>query len=178
MLKQFNCAKILLLSLQPNYVPTLEDEIEMLRSKLVEDLKKEGKTGTPINPETFGIWQEKKRLKRASEMAKKVEAELRKKKGGKGLSVLSGRDLYQYKRELFTKIDDEDGKDDVAMTLPSRDDRAANNDDDDYEKINVDDNNGNNMVNEIATKVQAELFLNEGDDDLDDILDDEEDDDE
>jgi DRG Family Regulatory Proteins, Tma46 len=157
--------------LQPNYVPTLEDEIEMLRSKLVEDLKKEGKTGTPINPETFAIWQEKKRLKRASEVAKKVEAELRKKKGGKGLSILSGRDLYQYKRELFTKIDEGDGKDDIAMTLPSRDDRAANDVEDDENANDVNDDN-NNIVNEIATKVQADLFLHEGDDDLDDILDD------
>ena len=153
---------------QPNYVPTLEDEIELLRSKLVEDLKKEGKTGTPINPETFGIWQEKKRLKRASEVAKKVEAELRKKKGGKGLSILSGRDLYQYKRELFTKIDEGDGKDDVAMILPSRDDRA-----DSDEENNNSASDDNNIVNDMATKVQADLFLNENDDDLDDIMDDE-----
>lgn len=156
---------------QPNYVPTLEDEIELLRSKLVEDLKKEGKTGTPINPETFGVWQEKKRLKRAAEVAKKVEAELRKKKGGKGLSILSGRDLYQYKRELFTKIDEEDGKDDIAMTLPSHDERAAN--DEDVEKNNDDDNS--NIVNNIASKVQTDLFLNENDDDLDDIIDEDDD---
>lgn len=146
----------------------MEDEIELLRSKLVDDLKKEGKTGTPINPETFAIWQEKKRLKRASEVAKKVEAELRKKKGGKGLSILSGRDLYEYKRELFTKIDEGDGKDDVAMALPSRDDRAANDEEDDN---NANDDN-NDIVNGIASQVQADLFLHDGDDDLDDILDD------
>jgi hypothetical protein len=152
----------------------LEDEIEMLRSKLVEDLKKEGKTGTPINPETFGIWQEKKRQKRAEEAAKKVEAELRKKKGGKGLSVLSGKDLYQYKRELFTKIDEGDGKDDVAMTLPTRDERTDN-DDDDNDNNNDDgvDTNTTTDVNELAANVQSDLFLNQDDDDLDDILDDE-----
>ena len=154
----------------------MEDEIEMLRSKLVEDMKKEGKTGTPINPETFEIWQEKKRLKRAEEAAKKVEAELRKKKGGKGLSVLSGRDLYQYKRELFTKIDEGDGKDDVAMTLPSRDDRAGNDEEDISAENNANqgDTHDNSIVNDIATKVQADLFLNENDDDLDDIIEDDE----
>jgi DRG Family Regulatory Proteins, Tma46 len=152
----------------------LEDEIEMLRSKLVDDLKKEGKTGTPINPETFGVWQERKRQLRAEQAAKKVEAELRKKKGGKGLSILSGRDLYQYKRELFTKIDEGDGKDDVAMTLPARDDRNDDNDDDD----DADNNNAheNNTVNEIVAKVQSDLFLNDVDDDLDDILDDDDED--
>lgn len=148
----------------------MEDEIELLRSKLVEDLKKEGKTGTPINPETFAIWQEKKRLKRASEVAKKVEAELRKKKGGKGLSILSGRDLYEYKRELFTKIDEGDGKDDIAMALPSRDDRAAN--DEEYDNTANTNDDSNDIVNGIASQVQAELFLHDGDDDLDDILDD------
>jgi hypothetical protein len=155
----------------------LEDEIEMLRSKLVEDLKKEGKTGTPINPETFAIWQEKKRQKRAEEAAKKVEAELRKKKGGKGLSVLSGKDLYQYKRELFTKIDEGDGKDDIAMTLPSREDRTDDDDDDDNFNDNdgVGDSNITSDVNDLTTKVQSDLFLNQDDDDLDDILDDEDD---
>lgn len=146
----------------------------MLRSKLVEDLKKEGKTGTPINPETFAIWQEKKRLQRAAEAAKKVEAELRKKKGGKGLSVLSGRDLYQYKRELFTKIDEGDGKDDVAMILPSRDDRADNDEDEDNNNNANGDTDYHNVVNDIVTKVQADLFLNENDDDLDDMIDDDE----
>lgn len=142
----------------------MEDEIEMLRSKLVEDLKKEGKTGTPINPETFAVWQEKKRKLRAEQAAKKVEAELRKKKGGKGLSVLSGRDLYEYKKELFTKIDEEDGKDDIAMVLPIRQQQSDDIDDDNK------DDNLTSTANDVASKMQKDLFLN--DDDLDDIIDD------
>ena len=35
-----------------------------------------------------------------------MEAEQKKKKGGKGLSILSGRDLFVYKKELF--VDDAD----------------------------------------------------------------------
>jgi DRG Family Regulatory Proteins, Tma46 len=144
----------------------LEDEIEMLRSKLVEDLKKEGKTGTPINPETFSVWQEKKKKLRAEQAAKKVEAELRKKKGGKGLSVLSGRDLYEYKKELFTKIDEEDGKDDIAMVLPIRHQQSDDIDDDNK------DENVTSTANDVASKMQTDLFLNDDDDDLDDIIDD------
>ena len=41
-------------------------------------------------------------------MVEKVEAELKKKKGGKGLSVLSGKDLFQYNRELFVDDDEAD----------------------------------------------------------------------
>lgn len=141
-------------ALQPNYVPTIEDEIELLRSKLVDDLKKEGKTGTPVNPETFAIWQDKKRKARAEAAAKKVEAELKKKKGGKGLSVLSGRDLYEYRKELFSKVDD-DG-DDTEMVMPPRTD-------------NTDDDGD---VGQVAEKVQSDLFLQGADDDLDDIEDD------
>jgi DRG Family Regulatory Proteins, Tma46 len=139
----------------------------MLRSKLVEDLKREGKTGTPINPETFAVWQEKKKKLRAEQAAKKVEAELRKKKGGKGLSVLSGRDLYEYKKELFTKIDEEDGKDDIAMVLPIRQQQSDDMDDDDNKDENV-----TSAANDVASKMQTDLFLNDDDDDLDDIDDD------
>lgn len=45
----------------PNYVPTIEDKIEAERQKKVEELKKNGKKGTPVTPESFAIWQEKKR---------------------------------------------------------------------------------------------------------------------
>jgi hypothetical protein len=146
---------------QPNYVPTLEDEIEMLRTKLVEDLKRQGKTGTPVTPETFAIWQETKKKARADAAAKKVEAELKKKKGGKGLSVLSGRDLYEYKRELFSKVDDEADSND--MVLPPRlssDDADEGNDD-----VAA-------AVEQVAEQVRSDLFLQDADDDLNDIDDD------
>merc|ERR1712003_306841 len=63
----------------PNYVPTLEDEIESQRQKKVAELKKSGK-GTPVTPETFKAWQEKKRKRKAEKAKELVEAELKKKK--------------------------------------------------------------------------------------------------
>lgn len=86
--------------LQPNYVPTLEDKIEAERQVKVAELKKSGK-GTKVTPESFAIWQEKKRKIKAAIAKKMVEQEFKKKKGGKGLAVLSGRALYEYKRDLF-----------------------------------------------------------------------------
>lgn len=132
-------------------MPTLEDKIESERQKKVAELKKSGK-GTPINPETFAVWQEKKRKKRQEAAKKLVEAEMRKKKGGKGLAVLSGRDLFEYKKDLFD-IDDK------ATTGEAEDG--------DDEKESAD-----NAVDEVAAKVQNELFLEGSDDDLDDIDDD------
>lgn len=141
----------------------MEDEIELLRTKLVEDLKREGKTGTPVNPETFAIWQERKRKARAEAAVKKVEAELKKKKGGKGLSVLSGRDLYEYKKELFSKVDDDENG--AAMQLPPRHSSSL--------AFTDDTDNGNDGgVEQMAEKVQSDLFLQGDDDDLDDIDDD------
>jgi len=88
----------------PNYVPTLEDEIEGQRQKKVAELKRTGK-GTPVTTETLKAWQEKKRKLKSDKSKLLVEAELKKKKGGKGLGVLSGRALYAYRKELF--VDDE-----------------------------------------------------------------------
>lgn len=131
----------------PNYVPTLEDEIESKRQKLVMELKASGKPGTPVTPETFKIWQDKKRKRRAEEAKKLVEAELKKKKGGKGLSILSGRDLYEYKKELF--VDDENAADDIVAS-----DRLG----------------ANEELEEVAQKVEQSLFLDEeADVDLDDL---------
>lgn len=139
--------------LQPNYVPTLEDEIEAERQKKVAELKKSGK-GTPVTPETFAAWQDKKRKKREEAAKKLVEAEMRKKKGGKGLAVLSGRDLFEYKKELF-EVDNLTGEEE-----------GVNYANDVNQETTTDDN-----VEEVAAKVQSELFL-DGDDDLDDIDDD------
>ena len=74
---------------------------------------------------------------------------MRKKKGGKGLAVLSGRALYEYKKDLFN-IESEDVSNEKSDS-------------------NVDKESA---INEIATKVQSDLFL-EGDDDSLDDLDDE-----
>lgn len=139
--------------IQPNYVPTLEDEIEAERQKKVAELKKSGK-GTPVTPETFAAWQEKKRKKREEAAKKLVEAEMRKKKGGKGLAVLSGRDLFEYKKELF-EVDNLTGEEEGVNYV------------NDIDQETTTDAN----VEEVAAKVQSELFL-DGDDDLDDIDDD------
>ena len=70
-------------------------------------MKKSGK-GTKVTPETFAAWQEAKQKKREEAAKKLVETELRKKKGGKGLSVLSGRELYTYKKAVFKVADETD----------------------------------------------------------------------
>mmetsp|Transcript_9250 Transcript_9250/g.27566 ORF Transcript_9250/g.27566 Transcript_9250/m.27566 type:complete len:282 (-) Transcript_9250:1430-2275(-) len=136
----------------PNYVPTLEDKIESERQKKVEELKKNGTKGTPVTPESFAIWQEKKRKKRAEEAKKMVEQEMRKKKGGKGLAVLSGRALYEYKQDLFN-IESENGTNENTNQI----------------------NGKENAVDQVATQVQSDLFLDDDDDSLDDLddLDDE-----
>ena len=108
------------------------------------DLKASGKKGTPVTPETFKAWQDKKRKAKADAAKKLVEAEFKKKKGGKGLSVLSGRALYEYKQDLFVDKE-EDGE---AVDLKSM------------------------QVQDVTEQVQSDLFLEGDDDDLDDLDDD------
>lgn len=131
----------------PNYVPTLEDEVEAQRQTMFEEFKKGGRKGTPVTQETLKVWQEKKRKRKVEAAKKLVEAESRKKKGGKGLSVLSGRQLYAYNAKLFK--DEEKDKNE-------------------FEKIDA--------VTDVVEKVQENLFLDEDDDDidLDDLDDDDE----
>ena len=127
----------------PNYVPTLEDEVEAQRQKKLRELKESGVKGTPVTEETFKAWQEKKRKRKAAETKKLVEKEMKKKKGGKGLSILSGRELYTYKKDLFQDQEGDDGNNNVVDV---------------------------NAEAAIAMKVEKDLFL-EGDDDLDDLED-------
>ena len=132
-------------------MPTLEDKIEAERQKKVEELKKSGK-GTKVTPETFAAWQERKRKRRAEAAKKLVEAELKKKKGGKGLAVLSGRDLYEYKKDLFIVEEKTEEKEEAA------------NGESDTTKAETD-----KAVEQVAEKVQSDLFLEGDDDDLDDL---------
>lgn len=129
---------------------------------MVAELKLSGR-GTPVTPETFAAWQERKRKKKAEEAQKKVEAELKKKKGGKGLSVLSGRDLYEYKKELFHDDDDDysdDGNDKAGATRIA--DSSV-----EYAAADI----ANTITDVIAEKATS-LFLQGDDDELDDIDDD------
>ena len=137
----------------------------MQRQKKVEELKKAGK-GTPVTPETFAAWQERKRKLRADAAKKKVEVEMKKKKGGKGLSVLSGRELFDYKKELFDDRDDDDtdsgGEDNDTKPPAAAPSTVAENGAAD---------NGRD-VEQVAAQVQTELFLEGDDEDLDDLEDD------
>lgn len=142
----------------PNYVPTLEDEIEAQRQKKLKELAASGKKGTPVTEETFKAWQERKRKRKEAQAKKLVEAEMKKKKGGKGLSVLSGRELYNYKKDLF-KDQDGDGGDVVDIKGE--------------EKLSMDGPSAAAAgVEAVAEKVEKDLFLDGDVDDLDDLEDD------
>jgi hypothetical protein len=152
----------------PNYVPTLEDEVELQRQRKLQELKNKGIKGTPVTEKSFKEWQERKRKLKADTAKKLVEAELKKKKGGKGLSVLSGRDLYEYKKELFK--DDDDATDDIHDQ-----NQRGGNDNDEEKKSSSDDYDAAQVVASVTEKVQSNLFLEGDDDELEDLddLDDE-----
>ena len=80
---------------------TIEDLIEEQRKKLAES----GVPGTPITEASFAEWKKRKEEQRKKEAEERVKAEQTKRKGGKGLSVLSGRDLFKFDASLF-KDDD------------------------------------------------------------------------
>lgn len=142
----------------PNYVPTLEDKVEAQRQQKLKELKASGKVGTPVTEASFKEWQERKRKRKEAEIKKVVEAEMRKKKGGKGLSVLSGRELYNYKKELFR---DQEGD---SMEVGGDGETPAN-------EVNGSSSAGG-VVEAVIEKVEKDLFLDGDDDDLDDLDDD------
>lgn len=141
----------------------MEDEIEAQRQKKVEELKRTGK-GTKVTEETFRAWQERKRKRRAEAAKKLVEAEMKKKKGGKGLAILSGRDLFEYKRDLFV---DDDGS--AAPTTPGQQQEAPRQQQQQEEKSSKQQQQGEDQVEKVASEVQENLFLEGDDDDLDDL---------
>ncbi len=151
---------------QPNYVPTLEDEVETQRQKMFDELKKSGKKGTPVTEETLKAWLERKRQKRAEESKKLVEAELRKRKGGKGLSVLSGRDLYEFNKELF--VDDEN----------AADEKETQKNEENFDQDTPSSNKTSIIMSSpdalglVTERIDTNLFLEGDDDDLDDVEDD------
>jgi hypothetical protein len=71
---------------QPNYVRTLEDEVELQRQKKLTELKEQGIKGTPITEESFKAWQARKRKKKEDAAKQLVEKELKKRKGGKSIN--------------------------------------------------------------------------------------------
>lgn len=145
----------------PNYVPTLEDKVEAQRQQKLKELKDSGSKGTPVTEASFKVWQERKRKRKEAEMMKMVQAEMKKKKGGKGLSVLSGRELYNYKKDLF-----KDQEPDAATADEDANVKGE-------EKSSKDNNAATTVgVEAVAEKVEKDLFLDGDDDDLDDLEDD------
>lgn len=131
---------------------------------MFDELKKSGKKGTPVTEETLKVWLEKKRQRRAEESKKLVEAELRKRKGGKGLSVLSGRDLYEFNKELF--VDDENAADEKET---QKSEEPQNND---IAFCDQTFTNGTDTLELVTEKIDSNLFLEDDGNDLDDIEDD------
>jgi hypothetical protein len=100
---------------------TLEQVIELQRAKM----RSEGNMGTPVTEVTLAKWKADRAARRALAAKQKVEAELRKKKGGKGLSVLSGRELFLYNQSLF--VDDEDADNEQYERCSDADDDDVGN---------------------------------------------------
>lgn len=164
------------------------------------ELKASGKAGTPVTAETFAAWYHQKRQRKLEAAKLLVEAELKKKKGGKGLGVLSGRALFEYKRELFKDADANDGDgadgedrgevfDLSKLAREQEEEDAANERNNNYNNHNSTDENdndnddGDNKYAEngdkaaesekpaaAAANLQSHLFLQGDDDDLDDLL--------
>ena len=67
-------------TLKPNYVRTIEDEVEQQRQKKLQDLKAKGIKGTPVTEESFKLWKERKRKVKEDAARKLVETEMKKKK--------------------------------------------------------------------------------------------------
>jgi len=163
---------------------TLEDLIEEQR----ERFRAEGRSGTPITQESLAKWKADKAERRRVEAARKVQEEL-KKKGGKGLAVLSGKDLFSYNAALFVD-DDEAIADEINERLHEIEEEGApsstenishgnleSKDEEKEEKledappIEVTEILLEDEGSQIAIAVQEHLYLDGDDADLDDIED-------
>jgi len=87
---------------------TLVDDIEEERRNL--DLTK----ATPVTIETFMKWKSE-RSKRKAEEVENRRKEAEKKTGGRGIGVLSGRELFEFDSSLF--IDDDDAGDESMYEI-------------------------------------------------------------
>jgi hypothetical protein len=106
------------------YERTIEDIIEEQRAAL----SAMGVKGTPVTEVSFQQWKRNKEIQKKRELEARVKAEQTKKKGGKGLSVLSGKELFNYDAALF-KDDDAGGNIDddevIAAETKAREEREA-----------------------------------------------------
>ena len=138
---------------------TLEQRIEKKR----QELRDRGVKGTPVTPETFKAWKERKAKRLLAEKMALQKAETLKKKGK---SVLTGRDLYLVQKDVF--VDDADAAGDYTRQVVQEegdelyDENGALLEDAERPAVSVD-----------GVKVDAALYGDDDDlDDLDDLDDD------
>ncbi|CAE7205808.1 unnamed protein product [Symbiodinium natans] len=139
--------------------------------------------GTPVTPETFKAWKEKREAERLA----KVEAERQenaKKGGAKGLVGMSGRDLFTYDASLFKdeegavsadeyderEEDPEYDDDDDGKTHGVAQDLQDGDGEDDEAEPDTGARGSSEDVQEVAGAINEKLFLEEEDlPDLDDL---------
>lgn len=162
---------------------TVEEIIEERRSKL-------GPGGTPVTMETFKAWKEKRDAERSE--VEDQRKETAKKAAGKGGVGMSGRDLFTYDASLFVDDDDaadektyEDRVDGPMSDVEERDSEDEDDSDDDAE--DAADEGGARGSGEgapgaasssarqgDAAPIDAGIFLEDDDVDLEDLDDEEE----
>ena len=135
---------------------TLEQRIEKKR----QELRDRGVKGTPVTPETFKAWKERKAKRLLAEKMALQKAETLKKKGE---SVLTGRDLYLVQKDVF--VDDAEATEDYTRQVVQDEDadlydeNGALLEDAERPAVSVD-----------GVKVDAALYGDDDDlDDLDDL---------
>lgn len=159
---------------------TLEQVIELQRAKM----RSEGLQGTPVTERTLAEWKARKAERLRLAAVAKVAAELKKKKGGKGLSVLSGKELFAYNASLFVDDDEADGeKYERHSDAEDSDDegpasgggavrplgKAADSDSDSEDEKLTGNPLSASGAAEVAVALQESLYLDGDDDDLDDL---------
>ena len=140
---------------------TLEQRIEKKR----QELRDRGVKGTPVTPETFKAWKERKAKKLLAEKMALQKAETLKKKGK---SVLTGRDLYLVQKDVF--VDDADAAGDYTRAVVEDEDAGMY---DENGALIEDAERPASAVSVDGVKVDAALYGDDDDlDDLDDLDDD------
>ena len=137
---------------------TLEQRIEKKR----QELRDKGVKGTPVTPETFKAWKERKAKKLLAEKMALQKAETLKKKGK---SVLTGRDLYLVQKDVF--VDDADAAGDYTRAVVEDEDAGMY---DENGALIEDAERPASAVSVDGVKVDAALYGDDDDlDDLDDL---------
>jgi len=160
----------------------LDQRIEQQR----EDMRKKGVKGTPVTAESFAAWKKRKAERLRAENEAALRAEQLKKKGGKGLSVLSGKDLFAIDASLF--VDDAEATEDTGYERREEEDHDDDQVRDDGDDDHHDDADPPRPPDEHKESPDeppdppapsavgnASLYLDGDDDDLDNLDDDDDD---